>query len=85
MIEAYYYWCHSIGLHLYDIPALIVLVLMIIIGLVHWRNQRKRQKDFEEEMEEKQEEALKIAQALDQEPEGEPEVVAEVTQAEEAH
>ena len=84
MIEAYYYWCHSIGLHLYDIPALIVLVLMIIIGLVHWRNQRKRQKDFEKEMEEKQEEALKIAQALDQEPEGEPEAV-EAAQAEEAH
>lgn len=69
MIEAYYNWCHTIGLHLYDIPALVILVVMIIIGLVHWRNQKKRQKDFEDEMEKKQEQKATV----------------ETAQAEEAH
>lgn len=53
MLVAYYNWCHSIGLHLYTIPTLILLVIMLIIGLVHWRNQDKREKDFEDELQDK--------------------------------
>ena len=34
-------------------PAFLVGLLMIVTGLVHWRNQRKREKDFVKEQEER--------------------------------
>lgn len=49
----FYEFAHSIGIHVWEIPALAVAVLMIVVGLVHWRNQRNREKDFEEELEER--------------------------------
>lgn len=48
----FYEFAHSIGVHVWEIPALIVALAMIVVGLVHWRNQRKREKDFEKELEE---------------------------------
>lgn len=49
----FYEFAHSIGIHVWEIPALIVALLMIVVGLFHWRNQRKREKDFDEELEER--------------------------------
>ena len=48
----FYEFVHSIGIHLWEIPALIAALAMIVVGLVHWRNQSKREKDFEKELEE---------------------------------
>ncbi len=48
----FYEFVHSIGIHVWEIPALIVAFAMIVVGLVHWRNQSKREKDFEKELEE---------------------------------
>ena len=52
----YYEFVHSLGLHSWDIPALIVVLIIVIVGLVHTRNQKKREKDFEEERAKKLEE-----------------------------
>lgn len=41
------------GLHFYDIPSIAVIVLLIVMGLVHWRKHKKRQKEMEEELEER--------------------------------
>ena len=50
MIENYYNYCHQVlGIHMYTIPLIIVAVLMIVMGLIHWLNQRKRQEEFDEE------------------------------------
>ena len=53
MLVSYYNWCHSIGLHIYTIPTIIVLIIMLIVGLVHWRNQNKREDDFNDELQDK--------------------------------
>lgn len=50
---SYYEFVHSLGLHSWDIPALVVVLIMVIVGLVHTRNHKKRDKDFEEELEKK--------------------------------
>lgn len=47
---AYFEFVHNIGLHAWDIPALAALVLFAVLGLVHKRNQDKREKEFEDEM-----------------------------------
>lgn len=47
----FYEFVHSIGIHVWEIPALIAALAMIVVGLVHWRNQSKREKDFEKEAE----------------------------------
>lgn len=49
----FYEFAHSIGIHVWEIPALIVALLMIVVGLFHWRNQRKRETDFDEELEDR--------------------------------
>lgn len=49
----FYEFAHSLGIHVWEIPALAVALAMIVVGLVHWRNQRKREEDFEKELEEK--------------------------------
>lgn len=56
MINAYYEFVHGIGLHLWDIPALLVLVIMIVVFLVHKNNQKKRENDFQDELDQKLEE-----------------------------
>lgn len=50
---SYYEFVHSLGLHSWDIPALVVVLIMVIVGVVHTRNHKKRDKDFEEELEKK--------------------------------
>lgn len=47
---AYYEFCHNLGIHSWDIPALVVLAIMVIVGVVHSRNQKKRDEKFEEEL-----------------------------------
>lgn len=54
MLFRMYEFVHSIGIHFWDIPALIVLFLMAVIGGVHTLRQREREEDFEDEMERRQ-------------------------------
>lgn len=49
----YYEIVHVLGIHSWDIPALIALVILIVVVLWHHHNQKKRKKDFEEELEKK--------------------------------
>lgn len=49
----YYEFVHSLGIHMWEIPALVVALVMVVTGLVHWRNQSKREDDFEEKLGEK--------------------------------
>lgn len=53
MINAYYNFVHGIGLHLWDIPAILVLVIMIVVFIVHKNNQKKREEDFQNELDKK--------------------------------
>lgn len=43
----------TLGLCFWDLPALLVGVLMIVMFAVHRHNQKKREKDFQEELEDK--------------------------------
>ena len=45
----YFEFVHNLGTHSWDIPTLIVVVMI----LVHHTNQKKRQNDFEEELDKK--------------------------------
>lgn len=54
MIKAYYEFCHhTLGVHMYTIPLIIAAVLAVVIGLLHWRKQSKREKEFRDEMDRK--------------------------------
>lgn len=56
MLYNFYYFVHnSLGLHFWDLPALLVGVIIIVMVIVHTHNQKKREKDFDEERQEKQE------------------------------
>ena len=46
MIVRYYEFTQEMGIHLYAIPTAIVLAVTLIIGLLHWRKQRKREREF---------------------------------------
>ena len=46
----YFEFVHNLGIHSWDIPALIVAVILVVMILVHRHNQKKREKDFEEEL-----------------------------------
>lgn len=47
MIKAYYEFCHhTLGVHMYTIPLIIAAVLAVVIGLLHWRKQSKREEEF---------------------------------------
>ena len=52
MIQQLYMFDHNI-LHMcfWTLPAILIGVVMIIMAVVHNRNQRKRQEAFEKEME----------------------------------
>lgn len=65
----FYEFVHSIGIHLWEIPALIAALAMIVVGLVHWRNQSKREKDFEKELEESRQQ-MRGSQAAEAEGKG---------------
>ena len=58
----YYEIVHVLGIHSWDIPALITLVILIVVVLGHHHNQKKRQKEFEEELEKKIQEIREPAQ-----------------------
>ena len=49
----YFEFVHNLGIHSWDIPALIVAVILVVMILVHRHNQKKREKDFDEERQEK--------------------------------
>lgn len=49
----YFEFVHNLGIHSWDIPALIVAVILVVMILVHRHNQKKREKDFEEELDKK--------------------------------
>lgn len=49
----YFEFVHNLGIHSWDIPALIVTVILVVMILVHRHNQKKREKDFEEELDQK--------------------------------
>ncbi|GEM_PF-3378098 len=49
-MEALFTWVHeTLGMCFYTLPALLTGLAMVIIGLVHWRNQKKREDDFKDE------------------------------------
>ncbi len=49
----YFEFVHNLGIHSWDIPALIVAVILVVMILVHRHNQKKREKDFSEELDQK--------------------------------
>lgn len=54
MLYDFYYYVHnSLGLHFWDLPALAVGIVMIVMLIVHTHNQRKREKKFDKERKEK--------------------------------
>ncbi len=54
MLYDLYVGIHNMGLHFWDLPMLIVVIAMVVVGLVHGRNQKKRESDWEDEMKEKE-------------------------------
>lgn len=58
---------HALGLHSWDIPALIALVILIVVVLWHHHNQKTREKDFEKELEDKIQEIRGSAQDSEKE------------------
>lgn len=54
MLYNFYEFAHnSIGVHFWDLPALLVGVVLIVVLIVHSRNQKKRDDDFDKERNEK--------------------------------
>lgn len=75
----YYEFVHNLGIHSWDIPALIVAVILVIMILVHHRNQKKRLNDFEDDLDQK------IQEIREEMAENQPEMAAgETVQAGEA-
>lgn len=57
-----YMFSHNFwGLCAWDIPALIVLVLMILTFILHRRKMKKREEEFEEELEEREREVSTVS------------------------
>lgn len=57
MLYNLYHFVHnSLGLHFWDLPAILVGVVMIVMLIVHVYNQRRREKKFEKARQEKLEE-----------------------------
>lgn len=62
MLYDFSYFVHdSLGLHFWDLPALLVGAVMIVMVVVHVLNQKKREEDFDEERKEKLEAMQKEA------------------------
>lgn len=50
MLYNFYQFAHnSIGVHFWDLPALITTVALIVVLLVHSHNQKKRDDNFDKE------------------------------------
>ncbi len=54
MIQRLYNFERGIGLTFYDIPSLVLLAIIIIMCIVHWRNHKKREKNYEEKLKQEQ-------------------------------
>ena len=48
-MEAYYNWAHSLGMHMYTLPSVLLLAGMGISAFVHTRKQKKRDEEFNNE------------------------------------
>ncbi len=59
--ENYLAFCHNIGLCFWDLPAVLVAVLMLVMITVHNKRQQKRDEQFEEARKEKLEELKKAS------------------------
>ena len=46
MIQAYYNWTHTIGLHFYTIPTIISALVLMISGGVHTHKQKQREEEY---------------------------------------
>ena len=57
----YFEIVHSLGMHSWDIPALVAVVILIVMILVHHTNQKNREKDFEDELDKKVQEVRENA------------------------
>ncbi len=64
MIEQLWNFFHSIGFHFYTIPALVVLLIALGAGLIHWRRQKKRDEEHEDRLEEIYERKMKTGGAI---------------------
>lgn len=54
MLYNFYQFVHSsLGICFWELPALLVGIIMIIVAVVHSHNQKNREDDFEEERNEK--------------------------------
>lgn len=54
MLYHFYEFVHnSIGIHFWDLPAFLAAVLLVIVLIVHSRNEKKRESSFEEARKEK--------------------------------
>lgn len=61
LLDLYEYSHHALGIHLWDLPAILVAVITVVVLIVHTRNQKKREDDFNEERKQKLEEINKKA------------------------
>ena len=50
---AYFEFVHNLGIHSWDIPALIALIVMIVMIFVHRSNQKNRADEFEKDLDKK--------------------------------
>ena len=64
MIEQLWNFFHSIGFHFYTIPGLVVLLIALAAGLIHWRRQKKRDEEHEDRLEEIYERKMKTGGAI---------------------
>ncbi len=56
LYNLYHYIHNNLGLHFWDVPAILVGVILIIMLIVHVFNQKRRDKKYEKAREEKLEE-----------------------------
>lgn len=49
----YFEFVHNLGIHSWDIPALVAAIILLIMVLVHHNKQKQREKDFEEKLDKK--------------------------------
>ncbi len=59
LYNLYEYLHHTLGMHLWDLPALLVAIVTAAVLIVHSRNQKKREDDFNEELQKKLEQMNK--------------------------
>lgn len=53
LYQLYQFVHNSLGICFWDLPALFIGVIMIIVVVGHRHKQKKREKDFEKDLEEK--------------------------------